>query len=105
MTTEAMTARNRIVTLERELASAKANLSHLEFACSHAFGSPVSDPIIRKGYTEPGDAPGTMGIDHRSSFYVPEERTPRWTRTCGLCGKVEETRETTKEVSESPTFR
>lgn len=104
MTTDAISTRNRIANLERELASSKATLSRLEFACSHAFGSPVSDPIIRRGYTEPGDAPGTMGIDWRPSFYVPEQRTPRWTRTCSLCGKVEETRETTKTVSETPRF-
>lgn len=105
MTPEAMAARNRIAALKRDLASAEANLSNLEHTCRHEFGAVVSDPIIRPGYTEPGDAPGTMGIDHRSSFYVPEERTPRWIRTCRLCGKVEETRETTKTVTETPSFR
>jgi len=100
-----MAVRNRLARLERELVSAKADLDHLVRNCAHQFGAVVSDPIIRKGYTEPGDVPGTMGVDWRSSFYVPEERTPRWTRTCSLCGKVEETRETTKQVSESPRFR
>lgn len=62
--------------------SAQRAVDFLERSCRHEFGAVVSDPIVRPGYTEPGDAPGTMGIDHRSSFYVPEQRTPRWTRTC-----------------------
>lgn len=105
MTPEAQMIRERVASLKRDLASAESRLSSLERTCRHGFDKVVSDPIIRPGYYEPGDPPGTMGIDHRSGFHVPESRTPRWTRTCLYCGKVEETRETAKTVSEAPIFR
>lgn len=104
MTPEARNIRSAVAHAEFQLSSARSALSNLEARCSHEWGQVVSDPIIRKGYTEPGDAPGTMGIDHRSSFYVPEQVTPRWTRTCNLCGKVEETTATDKQVSLTPRF-
>lgn len=105
MIQEAQNLRNRIASLKSELESAEGNLANLILNCRHEFGQVVSDPIVTSGYTVPGDAPGTMGIDYRSSFYVPEQRTARWTRTCRFCGKREETRETTKTVSETPIFR
>lgn len=104
MTPEALHIRSDVAHAESQLRNARSALANLEARCSHVWGRVVSDPIIRKGYTEPGDVPGTMGIDFRPSFYVPEQVTPRWTRTCTVCGKVEETTATDKQVSLTPKF-
>lgn len=46
-----------------------------------------------------------MGIDWRGSCYVPGKTKTQWSRVCSLCGKVETTSETIKQVSELPKFR
>lgn len=104
MNQAARDARNLVQNLRRQLNSAESLLCSIEQRCPHVFGEPVSDPIIHKAYTIPGDPPGTMGIDWRGDHYVPERRIPRWLRTCNLCGKVEETTVCEETVVKGPRF-
>ena len=97
--------------LEREIQATKANAARLESElssirnnCPHQWGEVQPDHIVREGYTDPGDPPGTMGVDWRGPVYVPAETIHRWRRVCQKCGKIEHTSKTTKQVSETPKF-
>lgn len=93
-----------IASLESYLRSKKAALDALRAACRHEWGPIKYDPVIRPAYRDPGDTPGTMGVDFRGPQYVPESRTDRWTRTCLLCDETEVTTSTEDHVIKSPTF-
>jgi hypothetical protein len=96
--------REDIKRLEDELKQKKASLLRAEQSCQHDWTSVVADHIYREGYTIPGDAPGTMGIDWRGPCYVPSSTEERWKRTCTKCGKVEHTTRTQEKVTHTPTF-
>lgn len=83
---------------------AKGKLVEAVRSCRHKWGKTVYDPIREEGYLIPGDPPGVGGSDHRSDFYVEAKTTPRWRRTCELCGETEETKKTWQEVTEHPKF-
>lgn len=101
---EAQKLQSDISDLERELENKKLRLSRLRVQCQHKWGETVYAPIIRKAYTDPGDPPGTMGVDWRGPTYVPREEKKRWTRTCTLCGLMEETAQTNTLKTEVPKF-
>jgi len=103
MNPTASAARARLSTLERELVSAKTRVDLLERSCVHQWSSPVYTPDVREAYIE-ADAPGTMGIDWRPATHVPRSETPKWTRTCAVCGKTETTTKTIERVTTSPSF-
>jgi len=65
---------------------------------------PEADHIYHKAYTYPGDAPGTMGVDHCGPIDVPPRTEERWKRTCTICGKVEITKQT-KSAGVVPDFK
>ena len=90
---------------ERILAAKRASLAHIYATCKHQFGDPVYDPIVVKGFTHPGDPPGTMGVDWRAPVYVEGSETPRWRQTCSLCGLTEYTTDTTTVATRHPQFR
>lgn len=90
--------------LQALLQRTKEQLFVAEKFCQHAWGAVQANHIYHEGYTIPGDAPGTMGIDWRGPTYVPSRTEKRWTRVCKLCGKTEHTSNTTKHVSETPSF-
>lgn len=96
--------RQEIAELERKLQEKKNALAHVERTCAHKWGETQPDHIYREGYMDPGDPPGTMGIDWRGPVYVPSKTTYRWKRVCFLCGKTEHTSQTTKEVTLKPSF-
>jgi len=104
MTPEAKEARDKAGRLRREANAAKAAVERMEGNCPHEFGPIQYDPIVKDGYTDPGDVPGTMGIDWRGPVDVPRKETKRWSRVCRLCGKVEYTTKTEKHVTETPRF-
>ena len=81
----------KIDTLKNQLSAAQNELAGIERNCRHEWNEPQYTPEYRPGYTEPGDTPGTMGIDWRGSCYVTAETIPKWTRTCRICGKTETT--------------
>ena len=96
--------REDITKLEQELSIKKNQLQHAERNCAHNWSEVTPDHIYHKGYTIPGDPPGTMGIDWRGPAYVPAKTEERWKRTCKFCGKVEYTNKTTQTVINTPKF-
>ena len=84
------------------LVSLKARLDREEKLCSHVWGTIEYDPIEHKGYHFSGDPVGTMGIDRQLPMDVPSSIEKRWTRTCIICGKIEETKTTRKQKCAGP---
>lgn len=104
MRSAAYQLREHVRRLTFELKSAEAAVARLEMDCTHRWSAPVSDPIVREGYHDPGDPEGTMGIDRRLPMDVPTQRTPRWRRECEECGRVEHTTSATDHVTKVPRF-
>jgi len=106
MPTKIEDLRKAIRAAEENLKNYKARLDTLERECPHQWGEVIYDPIKYPGYHSPGDPPGTMGVDRRLPSYVEPSTTPRWTRTCEVCGKVEITTRTQEEVKvkKTPVF-
>ena len=96
--------RASIQVLERDLEQARTSLKQLVATCRHEWSEAKYDPTVRPAHTIPGDKPGTMGVDFRGPTFVPEEVTPRWTRTCRVCGHVEATQRVKEEVKKTPVF-
>lgn len=96
--------RKKIVKAESDLKSLKFGLEKLERECRHSWGETISDDIVRPAGHCEGDPLGTMGVDRRLPFDYPEQRTPRWKRTCQNCGKVEYTRHSKPTGAVTPIF-
>ncbi len=90
--------------LESEVAVKKQKINSIISRCQHQWGPEINDPIIEKAYTIEGDPPGWGGADHRFETYVPEKRTPRWSRTCKICGLQQYTFNTTVTQTVKPKF-
>lgn len=91
--------------LELALQTKRSLLNHQRSVCKHQWGETNYDPIIRKGYQDPGDGDNWHGADKRFPQWIPEQQTPVWKRTCQKCGLTEETRETRDDVTKVPIFR
>lgn len=72
--------------------AARQRLEAAERACQHDWTESVYDPIHHKGYYDPGDPPGTMGVDRRLPSQVPPSVEDQWRRECRKCGKVQVTK-------------
>lgn len=101
---EAEKLRREIADADRRAQELKNRLAATERDCAHNWSKPVYNPIVQEAYTDPGDPPGTMGIDWRGPCYVPRKETKRWTRTCSKCGKVEHTQSVNTQTTEIPRF-
>lgn len=77
-------------TAQQHLQNAQAHLRRLQDQCHHDWTTKY-DPIIHPAGSDPGDPPGTMGVDWRPPSSWPERQEPRWSRTCKKCRKVEYT--------------
>jgi hypothetical protein len=99
MTPEAKHARNALIDRERDFQNAKYVVENIQRTCKHEWLPVAFVPIIHKAYDAP-DLYGhfTEGMPERI-VHVPEKREPRWTRTCDLCGKVEETTASTEHTT------
>lgn len=86
------------------LARMKSALESKQRFCAHEWGETRYTPNIREGYQDPGDPPGTMGVDHRGPMWVPRQEVPRWTRTCTKCTRTETTSHTRDDVKKVPVF-
>lgn len=93
-----------IKSLEDQLVQNKQKLEDILNSCQHKWSDPVYDPIYSPAYEIPGDPPGTMGVDWRGPTYVPASSTPRWKRTCSVCGHIEYTTSWKEEVTKLPRF-
>ena len=93
-----------ISSTQRTLDDAKGELENIQRRCRHDWDTKYT-PDCRKAYIVPADPPGTMGVDRRPEVHVPSETTPKWTRTCLICGKQETTTRATNTVLKNPDFR
>ena len=103
--TEVRSLEADILTTEADLRRRKARLETIRRDCQHVWGDTENADIVRPAYTDPGDPPGSMGIDWRGPQYVPEQRTRRWKRECHCCGLVQYTSEAAAQITEKPVFR
>jgi hypothetical protein len=106
-----MTTIKRFVHLEQDIDRIKAELREREAAlqdlqrrCPHNWGKVEYTPEIHEGYQDPGDPPGTMGVDWRGPMWVPRQEIPIWSRKCSECGLVQETMRTRDETKKIPEF-
>ena len=83
-----MNLQQQIEEHERKIQQLKAAQNR----CRHTWGATKYDPIIRAGYET--SAFSRPGYKSSATIYVPEERTPRWTRTCTTCGCTQSTKRT-----------
>lgn len=93
-----------IARAKREMETAQAELDGIRSRCKHVWDEPDGAymPIRTKGYRDPGDVPGTMGVDFRGPSYVPATETARWVRVCTVCGLVESTTQVEKVELKKP---
>lgn len=104
MNSTASGIRYRLQKAKDELKLAEKAVAELESKCQHKWGETEYTPRIEKGYTDPGDPLGTMGIDWRGPMYISGKTYDIWTRTCMECGKVEKTTNTVEKVERLPKF-
>lgn len=88
--------KEKVAHLEQAIKDLEKELQTVD--CDHEWTGHIYDPIRRPGYRDPGDPPGTMGVDRRLPSYIPPLEIPRWTRRCLKCGKVQETKDVTMET-------
>lgn len=94
---------NALEAHERRLSKLRQQLSNLQAQCHHDWRSPARRSEHHAGYTDPGDPPGTMGVDWRGPVHVPARQETWWERTCKKCDKTEKTTQT-KPAGEVPVF-
>ncbi len=104
MTTEFTMLRYEVERTKLAAARALDALTSRVHSCAHDWGNPTYNPIVTEAYTDPGDPPGTMGIDWRGPCYVPSTKRDRWTRQCSICGHIQETTNSTNRVTAIPKF-
>lgn len=90
--------------LQGDLKAAQMTLAAKQLSCAHQWSETVYDPIVHEGHQDPGDPPGTMGVDRRLPMWVPRQEIPRWRRTCPKCCKTEITSRTHDDVRTVPVF-
>jgi len=83
------------------LRALEAQQADTQRRCRHEWTPIKYDPIVREAYRDPGDTPGTMGVDFRGPTYVPRHETARWSRHCPKCELTEYTQRT-KPPAETP---
>ena len=96
--------RHDVKLAEARLKEVEGELARRIRACDHEWLEPKYDPIVQGGYQHPGDPPGTMGVDHIPSYWVPRTESPRWTRECRKCGWTNTTTQSDEKVTRSPRF-
>jgi hypothetical protein len=95
---------------DRALTVAKMNLQREREACRHLWDNPygVYAPIKTKGYmTKSLMGHFTISDDgtvNAPEIYVPPTETPRWIRTCAICGTQEITERTETQATIRPVF-
>jgi len=82
----------------------KTLLDGLVGRCQHDWSDPAYTPVIQEAYFNPGDPPGTMGVDRQLPCHVPRSEIPKWTQTCRICGSTRTTIRTKDEVKKIPQF-
>jgi hypothetical protein len=101
---DAFKLRRELEELLEKVRSTQRCLANIEQSCRHDWTDPEYTPERYEGYHDPGDPPGTMGIDRRLPFDVPPRTVDKWTRSCKKCGKSESTSRTEAKVKHIPKF-
>ncbi len=96
--------RIEIENLQKDIRDAQGSLKRIEDTCQHNWSPTKADHIYHEGYHDPGDPPGTMGVDRQLPMDVPAKTIERWKRVCLRCGKTEYTKRTEDEVTKIPKF-
>jgi hypothetical protein len=106
MNQQAEQTRRKLKAALEEYNKAKEELGRLERDCVHNWTKPVKEVEHIAGYTDPGDPPGTMGVDRRLPSYYPSRNIVRFRRTCSICGKeqVTDRTQTVNHPEEVPLF-
>lgn len=92
----------RLARMERETKDLAAEVARQQSNCRHNWGETVSDPIVEDEWIY-------SHLEGHGSDPIPRYKkggkkyTPRWKRTCSLCGKVEYTQKE-KTVQTGPDF-
>ena len=94
----------KIKRLRDELKAEEIALNLVDVSCDHVWEETKPDHIYHEGYTTPGDAPGTMGVDFRGPCHVPAKTEKRWRRRCAICWKEEYTTRVSKKSVDVPFF-
>lgn len=102
MTEEFRNLRQTVTDAQAALDRAQQNLDRAVRMCPHQWTEPKYAPIVREAHTVPASGSGS---DYQPAFQVSREEKPRWTRTCAVCGLVEETTQVRKVTQEIPNFR
>ena len=93
---KAESLRHGISVLIAQTRRQEALLASLEKDCIHFWADTEYIPDYTPGHTIDGDAPGTMGVEHRDSYFVSAKTTKKWSRKCTLCGVIQVTTSTKK---------
>ena len=80
----------------------KYRIADIERDCNHNWGKTKNEIETTGGGYDPGDPPGTMGVDRRTPTSYPIERTTWFVRTCTVCGKTEKSKGIEKPVIKAP---
>jgi len=93
---------DKIYRAKKDIELAQQAINKHDRECLHIWSESIRDYIHHKGYTSPGDTPGTMGIDFRGACYIEPSNEKRWKRICQKCGKVEYTKRIEEIKTEKP---
>jgi hypothetical protein len=89
---------------KEKLEKDQAELAQIRANCAHDW-EPIKDASEHfPAHDEPGDPPGTMGVDWRPGCHVPEKIVIKWKRTCKICGQTQVTSQTEKHMTQTPKF-
>ena len=91
MKSECQTLTEQIEKLTREASRKTAELNQIRRNCKHNWSKVSYEPSFTGGYLDPGDPPGTMGVDRQLPCYIDKREHPLWKRTCLTCGLVQTT--------------
>ena len=81
----------------RKLTTLQSEFHAIQRTCPHDFGETRYVPEGSGGYRDPGDPPGTMGVDRRLPMDVPRTEVKKWERVCALCTLKQTTTNTRPE--------
>lgn len=94
----------QILPLQKDLEATKKELRFFQFRCKHNWKDPERKSKYHEGGYDPGDPPGTMGVDRRPPCSYPSTEDVWYERVCSTCGKVETTTRTESTGLVKPVF-
>lgn len=96
--------RKEIPQLEAQLKLAKESLQRNESQCRHVWSEPARTSVSQVEERIDWNRPIHQGSDFWYGSTYAQVSVPAWTRTCSVCGKVEQTTNTKDQVTKVPSF-